>query len=164
MLFVEQHQIVPIIMPVNLATGANDGDYVSLKGWTRVTFVILAAIGAAAEDIIATVRQATSVAGANAKDLVAITRADVKQGADLTTVGAYTKVAQALAATYTSDTGGETQNLHVLEVESQDLDVNGGFDCVTLNIADTGATAKLGCVIAILSEPRGSANVSAIVD
>lgn len=162
MRFLDTHQVVPVIMPVNLATAANSGDWISLAKFRRVAFIVVAAIGAAAEDIVVTVRQATTAAGGGAKDLLGIDRVWTKQGADLAAIGAFTKVSQTAAATYTSDTGGETANLYVVEIDAEQLDVTNGFDFVTLNIADTGTTAKLGCVIAILSEPRGSANVSAI--
>ena len=86
-LFVERHQIVPVILPVNLATAANNGDWISLKNNRRCTFVVLAVVGVAGEDLAITLRQAQDVAGTGAKDLVAISRIDVKQGAALTAIG-----------------------------------------------------------------------------
>lgn len=166
MLATEKMQIVPVIMPVNLATGANSGDYVSLKNYKRATFIFLGAIGVAGQDPTLTFKQATSVAAAGEKALETIERVDIKQATALSSVGVFTKVEQAAADTYTNGTAGELQKLWVVDVKAEDLDAANGYDCVTVNIADTGSTAQLGCVIALLSEPRYAQETlpSAIVD
>lgn len=157
------HPVV-VIPPVNGATAANSGDWISLKNFRRVAFLIIGAVGVAGEDLAITIRQAKDVSGGSVKDLVGVSRVDVKNAVDIATIGTFTKVTQTEAATYTNTDSGESQNLFVIEVDAEQLDVQNGFDCVTCNIADTGATAKLICVLAILSEPRGKANVSAIAN
>lgn len=164
MRFLDRFHPVVVIPPVNGATAANSGDWISLKNFRRVVFLVIGAVGVAGEDLAITIRQATNVAGAGVKDLVGIARIDVKNAVDITTIGTFTKVAQTEAATYTNTDSGESQNLFAIEIDAEQLDVNNGFDCVTLNIADTGSTAKLITVLAILCEPRGKANVSAIAN
>ncbi|HMJ03128.1 MAG TPA: hypothetical protein VK506_09305 [Conexibacter sp.] len=164
MRFLDTHQIVSVIDPVNGATAANNGDWISLKNWRRCAFVVLGAVGIAGEDLAITLRQAKDVSGTSAKDLVGIARVDVKNAVDIETIGTFTKVTQTESATYTNTDSGESQNLFVVEVDAEQLDVNNGFDCVTVNIADTGTTAKLIAVLGILSEPKGKANVSAITN
>lgn len=154
MLATEDMQIVPIIVPVNLAAGANAGDWVSLKNYRRATFIFLAGVGAAGQDPTLAFKQATSVSGGDEKTLETVERIDTKQGSSLAAIGTFTKVEQTAGDEYTNDTAGETQNLWVVDVLAEDLDVNNGFDCVTVNIADTGSTAKVGTVLCLLREPR----------
>lgn len=154
MLATEVMQIVPIIVPVNLAAGANAGDWVSLKNYRRATFIFCAGVGAAGQDPTLTFKQATSISGGSEKELETIERIDIKQATALASVGTFTKVEQAAGDEYTNETAGELQNLWVVDVKAEDLDVNNGFDCVTCNIADPGSTAKIGTVICLLREPR----------
>jgi hypothetical protein len=90
---------------------------------------------------------------------------DVKSNADITTIGQFTKVTQAAAATY-APAAGNTEAVYVIEFDSDQLDINNGFDCVQANIADVGATAQIGCLFWILSDARyaGQFPPSAIVD
>lgn len=163
----EKLQIVSGVVPINLATGANDGDFVSLKGYGRCAVVFFAAAGVAAQDPTLVLEQAQDVAntGSNAKALD-FTRVDTKQGAALTAVGTFTKVTQVANDEYTSDTAGETQQIWVVDIEAEMLDVDNGYDCIRARVADTGSTAKLGCMLYLLHDPRFNTDPlpSAIVD
>ncbi len=162
-LLVEGCQIVPMIVPVNLATAANNGDWVSLKNYGRCTIVFFAGAGAAAQDPTLTLMQARDVSGTGAAPLP-FTRVDIKQASALTGVGTFTTVNQDPGNTYSNDTMGETQNLVAIEVRADQLDE--GFTCLRLTVADTGSTAKYGCALAMMTEPRyaGATLPSAIVD
>jgi hypothetical protein len=162
-LFVEQAQIVPAFVPVNLATAANPGDWVSMKGFARCTIIFVAGAGTAPDDATITVSQATAVAGTGSKALT-FTRIDVKQGADLAAIGDFTTVTQAAATSYTSDTSAETQNLWVIDIRAEELDENNGFDCVQASIGDVGTAAKIGTVLYILWGSRYMPPGSAIAD
>lgn len=162
-LFVEQAQICSMFVPVNLATAANTGDWFSMKGFDRCTFIFFAGAGTAGDDPTITLQQATAVAGTSAKALN-FTRIDTKQGADLTAVGAYTTVTQAAANTYTDATSAEVQKIWVVEVKGEDLDADNGFDCVQASISDIGANSQIGCGLAILWASRFSPPGSAIAD
>lgn len=142
-----QIDLRPIIIPVDLATADNTGIFQSVRNYARVAFVYFADQGTASQDVTLTLRQATDTGGTGAKNLTAVKKAYVKEHAT-TLPSDFTVVTQAAAATYVSTTGGESIELVVIEVDPADLDVAGGFDCVSLNIADPGATAgKLGCVL-----------------
>jgi hypothetical protein len=161
-LFAEEAQLAIAFVPKDLAASASDGDWISLKHYRHITCVFIAAAGAAAEDPIITMEQATAVAGTGAKALT-FTRIDEKEGADLLTIGQFAKVTQAAAATYNGD-AGDLQKIVMVEFNAEDLDVEGGFDCVRMRIQDVGVTAQLGVGLYILSDPRYTPPPSAIVD
>lgn len=151
-LFVEQFQVVPLIMPVALGTGANNGDWVNMRDYGRLTILFLCGVGAASQDPTITVLQSQSNGGSTAS--LNFTRIDVKQASALTSVGTFTEVTQAAANTYTSATAGETQKLWIIDIKAEDLDVANGYDWVQVNIADVGTASQIGCVIGFLGEPR----------
>lgn len=163
-LLAETAQIVPAIIPVDLSTAANNGDWVSLKNFDRCTIVVFKAAGTAGDDPVITLRQAQDVSGTGAKALN-FTRVDYKTGT-LTAVGAYTTATQAAANTYTDAASAEVQGLFLVEVQSENLDTNNGFDCLQVQIPDVGANAQLGCALYILRGARyqGAGLPSAIVD
>ena len=145
--------IVPVIAPLDLQT-ARSGDYVSLKNAKGVLFVIFKGAGTDGDDPTFTLKQATDVAGTSEKDAAVITEYFEKEGT-LTSVGTWTRVTQSAAATVVpGDPSAQSQAVYCVYVEADQLDVDGGFDCVTLNAADTGTNAQLGCVLAILTGLR----------
>jgi len=161
----EECQVVSAIVPIDLAAGANNGDWVSMKGYADLDIIVFADAGAAGEDPVLTVTQATAVAGTGSKALN-FTRVDSKVGAQ-TGIGQFTKNTQAAGNTYTDAVSGEAENLFVIHIKAEDLDLANGFDCVQVSIPDTGATAgKIGCALYILSGARyaGQFPASAIVD
>jgi hypothetical protein len=162
-LFAEEAQLAAGFVPVNLATAANDGDWVSLKNYRHLAVIVFKGAGTAGEDPTITMEQATAVAGTSAKALL-FTTLYVKQGADLFAIGTFTKVIQAAAATYTNGTLAEEQAILVIEFNAEDLDVEGGFDCVRARIADVGTSSQIGGILYLLSGPRYAPPLSAIVD
>lgn len=136
-LLVEEAAIVAAIIPVDSQAGANNGDYVSMKLYDRLTILILKAAGVAGDDPVITVTQATDVSGTGAKALN-FTRVDAKVGVQ-TGIGAFTTITQAAGNTYTDTVSAEAQGLFAIEFKSEDLDVNNGFDCVRVAVPDTGA-------------------------
>lgn len=151
--FNEKVNIVPAVMPVNLATGANTGDWVCMKYYGRCAIVFIAGVGAASQDPTITVLQATTITGTSSKALN-FTRIDTKQGSALTAVGQFTTVTQAAANTYTSDTSGETQKVWVIDIKAEDLDIDNGFDCVSVTMADVGTASQVGTLLFMMHEPR----------
>lgn len=161
--------IVSGFVPVDMESGANTGDYVSLKNWDGICFVLFKAAGTANDDPTLTITQAQDVAGTGVKNLTAITDIYTKQGT-LTAVGSWTHTTQAAAATLAGDgTSAESQGIYFTYIPTEALDTDNGFDCVKGAVADTGsAGAQLGCLLYILVGPRYAAapeNLpSAIVD
>lgn len=162
----EKIQVVSAFVPLALTT-ARTGDYVSLKGYGRCAVVFFAAAGTAGDDPTITVTQAQNVAGSGTVKALNFTRIDTKQGADLTAVGTFTTVTQAAGNTYTDLTSAEVQKIWVIDIKAEDLDIDGGFDCLKVAISDVGTNAQLGCGLYLLHEPRHNVNgvlPSAIVD
>lgn len=149
--FVNHCQVVPAIIPVNLATAANNGDWVSMRGYKKCVVVVYKDAGAAGEPPVITLQQATAVAGTSAKALN-FTKIWTKVGT-LTGVGTYTLVTQAAGNTYTDTGNGDKQAVYIIEIDAAQLDSNNNFDCVQVSIPDVGSTAQIGCAFYILTEP-----------
>lgn len=142
--------VIPAIVPLDLQT-ARDGDWVSLKNAQGVCFVVFKGVGTAGDDPDITIEQATDIAGTGAKVLNAIATVWKKQGALLTGVGVWTKVTQTADDLFDADaTSAEEQAVYVFEVETDELDVDGGFDCVRVRVLDTGVNAQLGAALYLL--------------
>ena len=167
MRLIDVAQIVSGFVPVDMESGANVGDVVSLKNYNHLTAILFKGAGVANDDPVLTFEQGTDVAFGTAKNLAAIHRHWQKQGT-LTAIGTFTEVTQSASQTVTLNaTSAESQGLYIFEIDASDLDVAAGYDCVRVTVADTGsAGTQLGCLLYILSEPRYSADImpSAIVD
>lgn len=160
--FAEKNQVVMLIQPIDLAAGANTGDWVCMKGYGRCAIILIKEPGTAGSDPTLTFLQASSVAGSNSKALN-VTDIRKKQAAtDLTAVGTYTKSTSASPAsndtfstnTWTNSDLAEQSAIVIADFKAEDLDIANGFDCLSLTIADVGTTGEIGCVIAVLHEPR----------
>ena len=149
----DQMQIAAGFVPVNLATAANNSDWVNLKSYARL--LVLFFKGAAAsgtEDPTVTLLQATDVAGTGSKALN-IARSWTKTDADLTTIGQFT-AGNPSTNTLTVASSAQKGAMWVVEVLASDLDKTNGFSCVQANVADVGSVAQLGCMLYILGDPR----------
>ena len=167
-LILERLNIVEGFPAVLMNSGANNGDYVSLKNYRRVAVVFVSGVGTAGDDPTLTVQQASDVGGTGVKDL---TFTDIyrKQAAtSLAAVGSWTKTTQTTANTYTEATAAEQDLIWVVEFHAEQLDVANGFDCIRATVADVGTDAQPGYLFYLLADPRFStapANMpSAIVD
>lgn len=143
--------IVSGIIPINIGS-ARSSDVVSLKNYGRVAIVFHKAAGSASEDPTLTVLQATSITPSSAKALT-FTEIYTKQGT-LSSVGTWTKTTQAAANTYTNTTASENEAVWVIDIKAEDLDVDNGFDCVQVTIADAGSVNQLAALLIIPHEPR----------
>jgi hypothetical protein len=145
MKFIENAQIAAGFGPVDMQTAANDGAWVTMKDWEHLTIVLFKAAGTAGDDPTLALQQATSLAGAGAKDLL-IDRIYVKQGT-LPAVDRFTEVAiSPPAASYTDLVSAEIAAIWVVELDAEQLDSDGGFSCVRARVADVGGNAQLGCL------------------
>ena len=148
--------VVMGIAPLDLQTARN-GDYVSLKNAAHCTIVVVKGQGTDGDDPTFTLQQASDVAGTGAKNLATIDEYWEKEenAANLEATGAWTRVTQTAAATVSpGDPSAQSAALYVFEVDAADLDVANNFDCIRLNVGDTGAAAQLGAVLYILSGLR----------
>lgn len=165
MRLMENSQLVVGIVPVDLATAANAGDWVSLKGYRRCRIIFIKGAGGGSDDPVITLNQATAVAGTGTKALSIVTEGWKKDGTQ-TGIGTFTKATQAAASTFTVSGAAGNQGLWTLEVEANQLDTDNDFDCLQASIADTGTFAQLGTLLYELYEPRfpQETPASAIVD
>lgn len=149
----DQMQMAAGFVPVNLATAANNSDWVSLKAYARLLIVFFkSAAASGTEDPTITLLQATDIAGTGSKDLD-IARAWTKTDADLTTIGRFTAGVPS-GNTLTVAASAQKSALWVIEVLASDLDRANGFSCVRANVDDVGSVAQLGCLLYVLGEPR----------
>lgn len=174
--FVEKNQVVLGFKPVAMNSGANNGDWVSMKGYNRCAVIFVKAVGTAGDDPILSFKQALDVSGGTPKAL-AVSRIDKKQAAtDLTAVGTFTKSTSDAPAsndtfnlgngTWTNSDLAEQAAIVIADIKAEDLDIANGYDCVTCNIADVGTNAQLGTLLFVLHDPRNMKETleSAIVD
>lgn len=168
-LILERFQIVEGFPAVDLATGANSGDWISLKHAKRVAVVFTSGVGTAGDDPTLTIQQATAVAGTSAKALnIPTASAFSKQAAtNLSAVSAWSTAATISTNTLTNDTSAEQSALWVVEFTPDELDIDNGFDCIRATVADIGSNAQPGYLFYLieLKEQRSPANaVSVIAD
>ena len=113
-----------------LATTNGDCDYVSLKGYDRLTIVVAVDNAATVTGGAVTLKQATAVAGTNEKAL-----AFSKMWANLDAAAGDTLTETAVTSdTFTTLTTDNKNALYVIEVKAEDLDVANGFDCVRVDV------------------------------
>jgi hypothetical protein len=162
--FCEKNQIAQGFLPVAMNTGANAGDWVSMKGYGRMAIVFFKAVGTAGDDPTITVKQAQDVSGTNPKAL-GFTEVRKKQAAtNLLAVDQFTKSTNASPATndtftpasgtWTNSDLAEQAAIVVIDIKAEDLDVNNSYDCIQVSIADIGTNAQLGCALYFGHEPR----------
>jgi hypothetical protein len=164
--FAEHFQVAEGFLPVNIGTGANDGDWVSLKNYAEVTVLFFQSPGSAAEPATITLEQASAVAGTGAKALNFTTIYKKQAATNLQGTGQFTKVTQTAANTYALGSGadGDKAALVLITIKAEDLDVEGGFDCVRARVADVGIGTPIGTALYILGGPRYTPPQSAIAD
>ena len=146
--------VVVGVLPLDLQT-ARTGDLVSLRGCNHVTVIIVKGVGTDGDDQTFTLRQATAVGG-TPKDLAIIDEYWEKEAAtDLTGTGVWTRVTQTAAATIApGDPSAQDAAIYVFEVDVDELDIAGGYDCIQVNNDGAGSSAQLGTIIYILSGLR----------
>lgn len=148
-------QVAVAFGPVNMATAANNGDWIALKKYQQLGILLVKMAGGSGEPPTLTIRQATDSAGTSAKALN-FTTVWVKDGADLTAIGTFTKTTQASGNTY-APAAGDTQTIALIYIDADELDIDGGFCFVQASVADVGSTAQLGTVLYILGSCREAA-------
>ena len=163
--FSEQVHLVPAFLPVDMTSGANNGDWVSLENYGKATIIFFMAVGTAADDPTITLQQGKTAAGGTPIDLTVIDRVYTKQAAtDLLSTGTNTLVTQAAATTYTDADAGEQAGIWMLDVYAEDLADDYLF--IQASVGDVGSQSQLGCLLYALWPARygEQALASAIVD
>lgn len=130
--------------------------YVSLKNYNHLTIVLSALNATTVTGSAVVLTQATAVAGTGAKTL-----AFTKAWRNIDAAAADTLAEFTVSSnTFTTDSTNSKRLLYVIEVEAESLDVDGGFDCVTVGLAN--ATATTITATYILSGCRDAGNVAVL--
>lgn len=149
----ENLNIASAIVPVDLSSGANAGDWIDVSNYQEFAIVVFKAAGTAGDDPTLTVEQATAAAGTGNQALN-FTEIYTKQDTALTSVGTWTKVTQAAGNTYTDATSAEDQAIWAIQFKTSELDVADGYTHVQASLDDVGTNGQVGCAFIILGEPR----------
>ena len=113
-----------------LATTNGDCDYVSLKGYERMTIVIAVDNATTVTGGAVTLKQATDVAGTSEKALGFST---MWANTDVAASDTLTETA-VTSDTFTTNTTDNKNLMYVIELDAADLDVANGFDCVRVDV------------------------------
>ncbi|MGI5286636.1 hypothetical protein ACQEVF_25310 [Nonomuraea polychroma] len=142
--------IAAVVAPVDLSGGAQTGARVHLRDGEGVAFVYFADAGTDGEDVDLDVQEHNASSAGTSQDLDVVTRWFSKREATLDNDEQWTKHTQTAASEVDlGDDEGQNQVLAVVEVSSKSL--SDGYEWVSVNTTDPGATAgKLGCVLAIV--------------
>ncbi len=154
---VEYAKIVMGLPPI--IPSSSTPDYVSMKNYSHLTVIILADNATTVTGSAITTTQATAVAGTGAKTL-----ALTEMWANIDTGATDTLVKTAVTSnTFTTDSTDAKNLMYVIEIDARNLDVEGGFDAVTVGTGD--ATASIISVCYILSNGyMGATPPAAITD
>lgn len=154
MKFLENATLEAAFVPVDMQTGANAGDWVSLENYERCIVVLYKGIGTAGDDPVFKLQQAKTSAGGTSKNLD-FTEIYSKVGSTAVSgVTAWTETTQAADTSFTDATSAENEAFIVVEVKADDLDVSNDYKFVQLSVADVGSNAQIGCGFYILLDPR----------
>jgi hypothetical protein len=127
---------------------AGDGDYVSLKGYSHVTVLLQVNNATTVTGGVVTLKQATAVAGTGEKEL-----AFSLMYANTDVATSDTLVATAVTSnTFTTLTTNDRDLLYVIEIDAEQLDRDGGFDCVRVDVASMANA--VGTVLYVLHGTR----------
>lgn len=140
----EQAFLVQATGQAALTGAAGDGVYVSLKNYRKATVIIDVTNGTTVTGGAVTLKQATAVAGTGEKPL-AFTRmlANIDVGAGQ----AMTETAVA-SNTFTTDATNSKRLAYVIEVDSDQLDADNGFDAFRVDVANmANATGQVRYVL-----------------
>lgn len=117
--------------PAALTGAAGDGDYVSMKNYSKLTVLISVLNGSTVTGGAVTLKQASAVAGTGEK---ALSFSKMYSNVDCAAADALTETA-VVSDTFTTDTTNSKQLMYAIEVDADDLDQANGFDCVRVDVA-----------------------------
>ena len=150
-------KFVFITAPADYDAAAATEEWISMKGYEKVCFVIQTGAWAGGTAAV-TLQQGTAVAGSDAKPL-SFTKMFTNDGATSTDTLTETTVS---SNTFNLDTANA---LYLIEVNNAMLDVDEGFDCVNLSIAAaSGSNADFYSAIAVCYGNRFEPGISAITN
>jgi len=138
-------QVSTIVAAAGLLLTSTIGDttYVSLKNYRKIQIVISIADGTTVTGSTITLKQATAVAATGEKAL-----AFTRMLANVDYAAAKTMVETAVVSnTFTTQVVNSKDSVYIIDVDADQLDINGGFDCIRVDGTGHAATASRGCVV-----------------
>ena len=171
-LILERVNLLPLNIPIDLDDGALTTDIWSMALYGRALLVVYFGDGEAGDDITVTLAQCTdktnSLADNKALNCLKTGRIFTKMAADetaLRALTAWTEETQADAdEVYTDATSGEQCGIWAFEIRAEDLDREGGFDCMYATVDGDGGAAKLGAVFVLVGDPSYAADPAHMKD
>ena len=161
--FLKNHHVVAAMTETNdprcNITGGQVGDWISMKGYNRLAFLIIIDAWAAGDSAI-TLQQAQNVAGLNAK---ALTYAENWRCAAYSLEAAPVWVKTAAALTILNENTPDNE-AYLIEIDAPSLDADNAFDCVKIVFGTPGAQNNYLTCTAILSDPRYGGLESQMID
>lgn len=141
--------IVGAIVPADASGVALPGQWLCLKYYGHLTIVIAQGAWAGGTPAV-TLKQATNVAGDNAKAL-----GFTKRYQQAWNTGA-TGYVESAVTNNTFNLPATANQMHLVEIDAASLDTDNGYDCVRLEIASPGAFADQVTALYLLSGGRYS--------
>lgn len=138
---------VQAILPKDINGVAQPSQWISLKYYPRVCIIITQGAWAGGTPAV-TLLQATNVAGDNPKALPFSKR--WQQAWNTGSTG----FVESAVVNDTFQLPNTANQVHLLEIEAASLDVDNGYDCLSINIASPGANADLLSVLYLCSDAR----------
>jgi hypothetical protein len=151
---VHQNKILNAYGPATPSTAVPQ--YVSLKNYNHLTIILNVLNATTVTGSAVTLNQATAVAGTSAKAL-AFTK--VYRNLDCA-AGDTLSEAAVTSNTFTTLTTNSKRAQYVIEVDAESLDMDNGFDCLQVALAD--ATAATITATYVLSGCRHAGNVAVL--
>ncbi len=150
---------------VDMTTGANTGDWLSLENYKGCIILLHAGLGTAGDDPVMTLQQATDAAGTGAKTLALPAGSNRVWDKQAATSHASTGTFSVVAATdakitttagdYTGNATSAEQDLIVLiDIHAEDLDVDNDFTFIQASVADVGAASQPGTCLGLFYGAR----------
>lgn len=133
-------------------------DYVSLKNFERIAIIILVKNATTVTGSAITVKQATAVAGTSEK---AVSFSKAYRNIDTAAADVLAEFA-VTSDTFTTNSTNSKNLMYIIEVQTSDLDVANGFDCIRAGTGD--ATAATVTVLYALYGAKFPTTTAAITD
>ncbi len=138
-------QVTTVVAAAGLLLTSTLGDttYVSMKGYRKCQIVIVIADGTTVTGSTITLKQATAIAGTGEKAL-----AFTRMLANVDYALSKTMVETAVTSnTFTTQTTNSKDSVYIIEVDSEQLDMANGFDCIRVDGTGHAATGSRGAVV-----------------
>ncbi len=162
--FIEDHHVINLVVPVaDFITGDVTTDEVCMSRYNHCAFIVATGVNGSEHDIGFTVESCSTIgAGNNTAIGFQYTQTLGDSLVSINTWADYVTATSTGFMTVTAASNSAANRTFIIDVDAEDLSATAGVqhEYVRLVMAESGADAITGCVIAILSEPRFSTDGS----